>query len=257
MTSTPSSGDEMLRLASADNFRDVAGPGYPTVDGARVRRGVYYRSNALQLSDADHGAISGLGLRAVLDLRSRPEIEHHPDLEIPGAQWLNFDVAGIPMEQVPELRDRERAVALMDGVYRGFVDDPRVRDEFGGLFHQLADGGPQLFHCTGGKDRTGWVAALLLHIAGVDDATIESDYLLSNALTAGSRARIEAGIVEHAGPEFLDAFEPTLVVDIEYLRSGYAAIERRYGDRASYLRTGLGLDESTVRTLKDLLRQEP
>ncbi len=224
------SSDEFLRLGSADNFRDVAGPGYPTADGRRLRRGVFYRSNQLRLSEADHGTVSGLGLRAVLDLRSKPEIDLHPDVEVPGAAWHNFDVSGIPMEQVAELRDRQSAVVLMDDVYRGFVDDERVRTEFGELFIQLATGGPQLFHCTAGKDRTGWVAALLLHVAGVDDATIDSDYLLSNSRTAGSRARIEAEIAEHAGADHLDAFEPTLVVDVEYLRSGYDAITRTYGE---------------------------
>jgi protein-tyrosine phosphatase len=251
-----SSSDEILRLASADNFRDVAGPGYPTVDGARCRRGVFYRSNELQLTEADHGALSGLGLRAVCDLRTPVEIERHPDAEIPGATWRGFDVSGIPMDEVAGLRDRRSAVDLMDRVYRGFVEVESSRAEFGNLFRQLATGGPQLFHCSAGKDRTGWVAALLLHIAGVDDPTIESDYLATNALTAGSRARVEAEIAAALGPELVAAFEPTLVVDVEYLRAGYDAVESRYGDRATYLREGLGLDDATVATLRALLRDE-
>ncbi|WP_188113378.1 tyrosine-protein phosphatase [Nocardioides humilatus] len=251
-----SSNDEILRLASADNFRDVAGPGYATHDGARVRRGVFYRSNELQLTESDHGAIADLGLRAICDLRSQGEIDHHPDAAIPGATWMNFDVSGIPMDEVAGLRDRRSAIDLMDRVYRSFVDDARARSEFGGLFRQLATGGPQLFHCSAGKDRTGWVAALLLHISGVDDPTIESDYLLTNALTAGSRARVEAEIAKALGAEHVEAFEPTLIVDIEYLRSGYEAVTTRYGDRATYLRDGLGLDDTTVATLRALLRDE-
>jgi len=251
-----SSSDEILRLASADNFRDVAGPGYATRDGGRVRQGVFYRSNELRLTETDHGTIAGLGLRAVLDLRSQPEIERHPDAEVPGATWHNFDVSGIPMTEVAGLRDRQSAVELMDSVYRGFVDDERARAEFGGLFRQLATGGPQLFHCTAGKDRTGWVAALLLHIAGVDDPTIESDYLLTNALTSSSRARVEAEIVEVLGADHLVAFEPTLVADTEYLRSGYDAVAQRYGDRAAYLRDGLGLDDTELGALRAQLREE-
>lgn len=252
-----STGDEILRLASADNFRDVAGPGYATRDGARVRRGVFYRSNELRLTDDDHGTLAGLGLRAVLDLRSEPEIERHPDAEIPGATWHNFDVSGIPMEQVAELRDRRSAVDLMDRVYRGFVENDDARAEFGELFRQLATGGPQLFHCTAGKDRTGWVAALLLHLAGVDDPTIESDYLLTNALTGGSRARVEAEIASHVGADFVTMFEPTLVADTEYLRAAYDAVEERYGDRGAYLRSGLGLDDDVLSELRSLLREEP
>ncbi|RHW26010.1 tyrosine-protein phosphatase [Nocardioides immobilis] len=251
-----SSSNEILRLASADNFRDVAGPGYATLDGARVRQGVFYRSNELRLTDADHGTLAGLGLRAVLDLRSALEIERHPDVEVPGADWHNFDVSGIPMDLVAELRDRRSAVELMDRVYRSFVESEDAREEFGGLFHQLATGGPQLFHCTAGKDRTGWVAALLLHIAGVDDPTIESDYLLTNELTSSSRARVEAEIVSLLGAEHVASYEPTLVADLEYLRSGYDAVEQEYGDRTGYLHDGLGLDDATLETLRDLLRDQ-
>uniref|UniRef100_UPI0015FEE679 tyrosine-protein phosphatase n=1 Tax=Nocardioides stalactiti TaxID=2755356 RepID=UPI0015FEE679 len=202
------SNEEILRLASADNFRDVAGPGYATADGARVRRGVFYRSNELRLTDDDQGTLADLGLRAILDLRSEMEIDAHPDVPIDGATWHNFDVSGIPMDQVAGLRDRRSAVELMDAVYTSFVDSETSRSEFSGLFRQLATGGPQLFHCSAGKDRTGWVAALLLHIAGVDDPTIESDYLLTNALTGSSRARIEAEIASALGPELVGVFGP-------------------------------------------------
>ena len=98
------------------------------------------------------------------------------------------------------------------------------------------------------------MAALLLHIAGVDDPTIESDYLLTNALTGRSRARVEAEIVKLLGADHVAAFEPTLVADTEYLRSGYDAVEEKYGDRVSYLREGLGLDDDVVCALRDLLR---
>jgi protein-tyrosine phosphatase len=249
-------GDEILRLASADNFRDVAGPGYPTEDGGKVRTGVFYRSNDLRLTDADHDVLAGLGLRAVLDLRSDAEIERHPDPEIPGARWLHFDAIGIPMEQVAGLGTRDAAVALMEDVYRAFALHPKSLAAFGGVLRQLAEGGPQLFHCSAGKDRTGWVAALLLHIAGVDDATIEADYLLTNARSAGSRARVEKEIALGLGAEKVEAFEPVIVADTSYLRAAVTAVEEQYGDRASYLRDGLGLEQDVLARLKELLRAE-
>jgi protein-tyrosine phosphatase len=247
-------GEDLLRLASADNFRDVAGTGYATVDGARMRRGVFYRSNELQLSDEDHSTLSALGLTAVLDLRTQGEIDRHPDAEIPGAQWHHFDVIGIPMEEVAGLKSREAAIDVMHWVYTGFVEVESSRRAYGELFRQLATGGPQLFHCTAGKDRTGWAAALLQHIAGVDDATIESDYLLTNAFAGASRAAVESAIREHLGEDGVRVLEPTLVVDTGYLRSAYASVEKLYGDREAYLREGLGLDDGTISALRELLR---
>lgn len=247
------SSSEVLRLASADNFRDVAGTGYATRSGGRVNQGVFYRSNELRLTDDDAATLRDLGLRAVLDLRTEMEIERHRDREIDGSTWHHFDVIGIPMEEVWGLDEREKALEVMHRVYASFVEAPHSREEFGALFRQLATGGPQLFHCSAGKDRTGWVASLLLHIAGVDDATIESDYLSTNALSAGSRGRVEALIAEARGDEFVDVLEPTLVADVDYLRTGWAAVKKEYGDRTSYLREGLGLDAETVERLRDLL----
>lgn len=249
---------EYLRLASADNFRDVAGDvdgrGYATADGGRLRRGVFYRSNDLRLTDHDHGLLGAIGLRSVIDLRSPAEIELHPDPSVPGADALHFDAIGIPMERVAGLTSRTEARALMEEVYRGFVTHPKSTTAFGDVLRQLATGGPQLFHCSAGKDRTGWVAALLLHVAGVDDATIESDYLLTNARTAQSRARVEAEIATHLGPDAVAVFEPTLVVDTAYLRAALAALADVHGDRASYLRDGLGLDDEVLGRLRSLLR---
>lgn len=251
---------EFLSLATVDNFRDVAGlgdgPGYATTDGSRVRRGVFYRSNQLQLSGEDLAALADLGLKAIVDLRSPAEIEMHPDPEVPGAAALHFDVLGIPMERMASLDSREGAEAMMIEVYRGFVENEHSRAHLGDVLRQLATGGPQLFHCTAGKDRTGWVAALLLHIAGVDDPTIHSDYLLTNALTGASRARTEAQISEHLGADRVAVMEPTLVVDSSYLRASVDAVTELYGDRSAYLRDGLGLDDDVLGRLRELLRED-
>lgn len=248
--------NDVLRLASADNFRDVAGPGYATRDGGAVTRGVFFRSNELRLTDDEARTLSGLGLRGVLDLRTQLEIDRHADRAIDGAEWHHFDVMGIPMDEVWELDSRDRAQAIMHRVYASFVESPHSREQFGALFRQLATGGPQLFHCSAGKDRTGWAAALLLHLARVDDATIESDYLLTNAMSAGSRGRVEALIAEGKGEEFVHVLEPTLVADVDYLRTAMAAVEREYGDRSTYLHVGLGLDDGTLDILRGLLRDD-
>ncbi|TYL55066.1 tyrosine-protein phosphatase [Nocardioides sp. BGMRC 2183] len=248
------SNEDLLRLATVDNFRDVAGDGYATTDGGRVRTGVFFRSNELRLSGADLETLTALGLTAIIDLRSQGEIDRHPDPEVPGATWLHYDLFGIPMERVAAVQTVDDAEEIMHTVYRGFVDDPHSRDHLGGVLRQLAGGGKQLFHCTAGKDRTGWTAALLLHIAGVDDATIASDYLLTNARSAASRARLRATIVDAAGPERAKVFEPTLIADISFLRAASDAVEASYGDRDSYLREGLGLDDEVLGRLRALLR---
>jgi protein tyrosine/serine phosphatase len=247
---------ELLRLASADNFRDVAGTGagYPTRDGGHVRRGVFYRSNELQLTDADADALARLGITAVHDLRSTREVEAHPDVDVPGAVWQHVEVAGIPMEMVDGLADTAAAERVMREVYDAFVRSPAARASYARLLTSLATGErPQLFHCTAGKDRTGWAAVLLLEIAGVDRDTILADYLLTNAVSSSTREKYLALIAEHLGPDKVAVYEPTMVVEPGYLRAAYDAVAADHGSIDGYLRDGLGLDDDVLERLRDSL----
>ena len=112
-------------------------------------------------------------------------------------------------------------------VYDAFVRAPAARASYAELLTDLATGPlPQLFHCTAGKDRTGWAAALLLEIAGVDRATILADYLLTNTFSSATRAKYLALIGEHLGADKVAVYEPTMVVEPEFLQTAYDAVDR-------------------------------
>jgi len=255
--SEPQFGEELVRLASADNFRDVTGPdaAYVAADGRPLRRGAVYRSNELQLSHGDAATLAELGVGAIYDLRTDHEIEAHPDVAVPGATWTHVEVRGIPMEAVSDLADRATAHDVMLRVYRGFVEIAGARDAFAALFRAIAEGAGDdstvLFHCTAGKDRTGWAAALLLHLAGVDDETILADYLLTNTFSSGTREKYLGLVREHLGADKVDVYERVMVADEAYLQAGYDAIAAAYGDRVGYLREGLGLDDAVLTRLRD------
>ncbi len=178
---------ETPRLASVDNFRDVAGAaaGYPTVDGKTMRRGVFFRANVLALSVADQTEIESLGIASVFDLRTPGEIERTAD-NLPRAtvsQTLN--VLGVHDFITPDFNSAGGAAAFMESEARAYVTGGAQRVNYGALLRQLADGaGAQLFHSNAGKDRAGWVAALLQSIANVPLDVIMQDYLLSNVYRA-------------------------------------------------------------------------
>ena len=240
------------QLTTADNLRDVAGeaPGYPTRSGGHVRRGVLYRSNELQLDRDDVLRLTGLGLRGVLDLRTAEEVSALPDAVLPGADWHHFDVAGIQVDDAVDVPDRAAGLALMDRVYRSFVDDESSRREFGRfLTHLASTPGPQLFHCTTGKDRSGWAAALLLHIAGVPHDTIVTDYLLTNEYGHRTRARYLAMAEVFYGRERVAAYEPLFAADARYLEIALDSVAASYGDLDGYLSGGLGLSDADRDTL--------
>jgi protein-tyrosine phosphatase len=253
---TPEFGEELVRLASADNFRDVTGPdaAYVAADGTLLRRGVVYRSNELQLSHADAATIARLGVTAIYDLRSAHEIDAHPDAEVPGATWHHVEVGGIPMVQLEELTSREAAADVMRQVYRSFVEVAEARAAFAQLFRHIADAeAATLFHCAAGKDRTGWAAALLLHVAGVDDATILEDYLLTNSFSTATREKYLGMVREHLGEDKVPVYELAMVVREDYLQEAYDAAEAAYSSRDAYLRDGLGLDDATLMRLRHRL----
>ncbi len=254
-TAAVTTDEELLRLASADNFRDVAGRGHPTCDGARVRTGVVYRSNELQLTEVDASALEQLGVTSVLDLRDHHEVEAHPDVEVPGAEWAHLPVGGIPPGTGAELPDAAAAREAMLAVYRGFVTDERAQASFGAVVRRVAAAtSPLVFHCTAGKDRTGWAAALLLHLAGVDPAVVEADYLLTNERSRGTREKYLGLVAEHLGADRVATFEPAMVADASYLAAAHAQAEASFGSLDGYLRRGLGLDEETRGAVRDRLR---
>lgn len=243
-------GYELTRLASADNFRDVAGHGYAAADGRRLRTGVLFRSNELQLSDTDAGSLAALGIRDVLDLRDHPEVEAHPDVEVPGATWAHVRIPGIPMDDVATLTSREAGLATMRRVYRIFVEDDGARAAFGDLLGRLAHAEhPQLFHCTAGKDRTGWASALVLRLCGVPDHTVLEDYLLTNRFD-GTRAKYLAMVREHLGEDKVAVYETVMVADEAYLAEADAAVAQHFGDLDAYVHDGLGLTPTAVDALR-------
>ena len=156
------------------NLRDLGG--YKTSDGATVRSGLVYRSNQLSgISPSDMEKLAALKLESAFDLRTAEEREKRPD-ELPSGVeyvWLNV-LADSPQAGPAQLeklmQDPKEANAALGGgkaaegfreSYREFVSLPSAKQEFGKLFRSLGDKSelPAVFHCTTGKDRTGWAAA--------------------------------------------------------------------------------------------------
>ena len=244
------------RLASLDNFRDVGGAagGYPTVDGRQVRRGVFYRSGALTENTTDKAALDALAIAAVYDLRTPGEIARVSDLLPAGALYQNINVTGLDDLTLPPLDNAANAVTSMESAERLYVSDSMQRAAYGTLLAQLASTrGPQLIHSSAGKDRTGWVAALLLSIANVPLDVIMQDYLLTNTYSAASiAARVQARR-ETQGELAATIEAPLAGVQNSFLQAGFDQVQASYGTMSSYLTRGLGLTQSTIDALRDRL----
>ncbi|THA46938.1 tyrosine-protein phosphatase, partial [Streptomyces sp. A1136] len=181
--------DRLVKLEGAVNFRDAGG--YRTATGQWVKTGEVYRSDALdKLTPADLAKLRRLHVRTVFDLRTESERTKGADQVPAGAAYHVADVfAGssalqvlpkTPEEAVQFMRDAEKAMVAGAGgktayteVFEGVQQD-----------HDRA----VVFHCTAGKDRTGWASATLLTALGVPWETVMADHLASNGLAADAGA---------------------------------------------------------------------
>ncbi|WP_430332357.1 tyrosine-protein phosphatase [Rhodococcus sp. ACT016] len=239
---------ETPRLASVDNFRDVAGPGYTNTLGMRLNTGVFYRANAITPTDADLATLGSLGLSAIYDLRTDEEVAQKPDHLPQGPEYVRIPIlSGDLAAGVAKLKTPDDARNFMQDMNRTFVTDPAARAGFAKLLTDLANtSGPQVYHCTAGKDRTGWTSALLLSLAGVSRQTVMDDYLLTNEYTAASMERTYQGIAATQGQAVADVYRPLLGVDASYLQAGLDELKSQYGTVENYLRSGLGLSQGTI-----------
>ena len=170
-----------VALDGAVNVRDIGG--YRSVHGLEVTRGRLFRGDSLsQLTSADTERLDRLGLRTVIDFRTPGEVLLGGDDRLPYAvESVHLPVSGGDLGAIYELiasGDHERqwrelgggrAASFMAEMNRGFVTDARQREAFAAALRLLCSSGrlPLLYHCTGGKDRTGWMTAIVLTALGV------------------------------------------------------------------------------------------
>ncbi|MEV6208484.1 tyrosine-protein phosphatase [Kitasatospora sp. NPDC051914] len=249
------------------NLRDLGG--IAVAGGARIRPGLAFRSGQLDRLDVPSDpAFAALGVRTVVDLRTERERAARPDRMPGGAHLLVADVMADPAGTGtaarlaaafadPLLANREfragGAARALAADYRAFVTAESARQAYRQLLTALAhrDGGPVLFHCTAGKDRTGWGAALVLLLLGADERTVAAEYLsVGAAVQAAFAPLIEAFAAGGGDPEIADA---VFGVRTAYLEAALQAVTDGWGDVESYARAGLGIKDETLDHLRERL----
>lgn len=232
------------------NFRDLGGT--VMADGRKIRWGMLYRSGDLsRFTSADKAYFQGLGIRTVIDFRSDEEVSGAPDKLPEGIEVipLAIDDSLASRERILDLLKRGDAEALdtlLDQVYLDFVR--LYHDQFSLFLQQLEEGdGPFVFHCTQGKDRTGWATTLLLGALGADKGTIFENYLATNRYL---RNDIEKTIqmVNLAGLDG-ELLRPVLEADSTSLARALEEVEAHYGSLQNYLQQQMGVDVKRLQSL--------
>lgn len=252
-------GERRPFVEGAPNLRDLGG--YTAADGRRVKWGRIFRSSNLgRLTDRGLAQIKRLDIRRVYDFRTEAEAAKMPN-RFP-------DSTAVGYVRLPIQHGEYEPTAVFDRIkkgdygwisegfmIRGYIDSlERYPEVWGRFFQLLAEPRqqPLLFHCTGGKDRTGAAAALILFALGVPTDTVIADYALSD----GCNVDVRQAIYEHLKPFGVDIakVEPYFTAPESRLRALLNHVDARYGSAVGYLVRRAGVSEQTMAQLKaDLL----
>ena len=240
------------------NCRDLGG--IQNTQAQTIRAGLLLRS--AHLRNATPQDVSDLkkyfSLSEILDLRDTVEQSELRDVEVPGAAHVDAAIfrseqRGItheknlpPYEIYPPMRE----------VYIKFVAEEPVCNNLAGAVRRVLthdyESGAILWHCFGGKDRCGMVAALTLSVLGVSYETIMDDYMMTN-IEAKSRAE-EAykKVLERGGPQKEADFEyDANIADENYLNGAFDEMFKRYGNAEAFLKEKGGVTDDELGAFRE------
>lgn len=259
---------EVIRLDGCENCRDIGGN---TTRWGEVKKKKVIRAAQLnKLSENDLKELKGYGVKKILDLRGMKEREMEPDIEMDFADNIHVPIFydmripvlndGFMKEMFPKLklieevllRQRERMLQ----VYKNFVTEQSAVNAYKKIFEVLIEnsreGESVMFHCTAGKDRTGFVAALIMSALEVDKNEIIEDYLLTNEYLT-SKVGDTISKLEKLGvsDKVICKAQGYFMAKEEYLEAAFQLMEKHYGSVNEYLYNQLELTENKRAILYD------
>ncbi len=230
---------KLLPLSSVYNVRDMGG--YTGAEGKKVQWGKAYRSGDLNtLSDCDMEYLNDLGIRTFVDFRDDKERTHAPDRRPPCVENVHeLPIQVGNLQTIKELLEKDPE-QFLSHANRALVQD--FSDVYRAFFAILMadESAPVLFHCSAGKDRAGFAAAMFLSALGVDRETVIADYLLSGKYIQGKYDR---------ELQSYPALEPLFQTRREYLTAGLDTIDQDFGGIDNYLTEVLEVDLDKMRRL--------
>ena len=239
------------------NFRDFGG--YPTADGRHVKTGYLYRSGRIDhASRRDREHLHALGIKTVIDLRSPKERKREARL------WPGARVVSLPMPFDELTRERLKPLLfrrnvqtavydMVESVYLDTVD--HSCSQVASLFAlmQQPDVYPVLIHCRAGRDRTGFISAVIQLALGVGVEDVVTEYLRSNANLL-PQARRAATLLKTLSLGLLStqSLHAVFASQERYVRAVIDKIEDEYGGIDGYL-ARCGVRWEGVNVIKEIL----
>lgn len=241
----------VLPVRGAVNFRDIGG--YETTDGKHVVWGKIFRSDAIdKLTDADVALMDKKGIHTVVDLRGIAEAKSAPDRLVANTDYV-LSPAG--SDSLPNPQDMVKALKQKDFLVKFYAEGVNYYgDRYRPAFIKLlgaADGEAVLYHCTGGRDRTGMQTALILYALGVPYPVIEADYLASNVyLSRNKQMNAFTDAMVLATGMTKEEIGDQMKLKPELLQAFFAAIKAKYRTVENFLQDEMAIGPKEIKILK-------
>ncbi|MCO6555945.1 MAG: tyrosine-protein phosphatase [Gilliamella sp.] len=266
-------GERTLPIAGLNNFRDFGG--YLGSNGKRVKWGKLYRSNHLYgLKPNAESYIRSLGIKTIIDYRCANEIKTSPNTFIGEQNTFNLDASAQTAELAAQFAadpsDEDRALIesvlhdipkeLVNGKgiqvleqYRNFVLSDKSKNAYKQMLQIMLEpnNSPNIQHCRGGKDRTGYGVLLLQVMLGVSEEDIIYDYMLTH------QNRLERNKVKMAAYRKITDNEDVLgyLLSLIDTRESFVieilnTMKEVAGTPANYIKQELGFTEQDFKTMQ-------
>ena len=227
----------IIALDGTSNARDLGG--YLTLDGKKTKNGVFIRSDDTdELTDADIEKLLNLGVKVVIDLRHEKAVQAWPDklANVDGIEYHHIAIS--------------EAHRTSNGSYKGYLEYTGEGNVVKQLIDIIADvdDGVVLFHCIGGKDRTGFLSMLLLLLANVDAPTIVNNYIVSYDFIK-ERKKIREIIEQDVERFGVDCLEPLHFSSERKILFLMNYVIDNYGSVENYL-AACGVSEQNIGKIK-------
>jgi protein-tyrosine phosphatase len=250
----------LVNFEGISNFRDLGG--YQTEDGRSVSWGKLYRSaNFAKTSRGDQKVLTDLQLTSLVDFRSAAEKEEEPNqlVDNPG-----YQIVEIPTMDGGDNSVSEEIMARFEhGDFSDFNPDAfmiEANRQFASTFTPQfsrfmqvilkAEGKPVVWHCSAGKDRTGFAAAIILRILGVPEDVVMQDYMLSREPALAARQKELSLVRLLKGEEAAQKMSVLLGVEESWLQAAFDTIDEQNGSFDKYVEQALGLDQDDIQNLR-------
>ena len=262
-----------VNLERQKNIRDLGDT--VTLDGRSIKRNKLIRSGRLsELSPADAAYLLGTcRVRTVVDLRSAKESEERPD-----PQWGIVFSSRIPLLSEDQMGlgafagTGQKRISVLDAlvditggpsytpqqylsdIYRKFITVKQSQSATRRFFELLLSQkeGALLYHCNGGKDRTGIITAFLLTALNVSWDIIAADYMETNKVVEPwLEQKLENLPEKYRNEQIRAVLRMMYLADADCLRTARDEMCSLGGSPIGYLKQVIGITDATLDELKN------